>query len=180
MVTPSPGALLAGSLLALLAPALMWSLGLQTQWVQVFGWVVTYMQHSRAASRSQIAPRMHILVCICSNVRQFIMLIIMIHIGVPSDVCRPPFGLFCQHLSVCMICVCRSTAYVLLLRAPIVSTRVWYHSRSKGGLLLAIVIGTSPSRPEFLHIRYEGTGDEVVDHTAAKISQLEVVRDPSP
>ena len=71
--------------------------------------VVTYMQHSRAASRSQSAPHVHILVCICSNVRQFIMLIIMTHIGVPPDVCRQPFDLFCQHLS-----VCRSTAYVLL------------------------------------------------------------------
>ena len=41
-----------------------------------------------AASRSQSAPHMHVLVCICSNVRQFIMLIIMIHIGAPSDVWR--------------------------------------------------------------------------------------------
>ena len=55
------------------------------------------------ASRSQSAPHMHVLVCICNNVRQFITLIIMIHIGVPPDVCRQPFGLFCQHLSVCIV-----------------------------------------------------------------------------
>ena len=33
--------------------------------------------------------------------------------------------------------------------------------------------------PEFLHIRYQGTGDKVVDHTAVKISRLEVIWDPS-
>ena len=59
-------------------------------------------------------------------------------------------------------------------------TGVWYQSRSKGGLLLATVIGLSPSGPEFLHIRSQGTGDKVVDHTAAKISWLEVVRHSSP
>ena len=31
---------------------------------------------------------------------------------------------------------------------------VWYHSRSRGGPLLATVIGPSPSGPEFLHIQY--------------------------
>ena len=43
----------------------------------------------------------------------------------------------------------------------------WY---SKGGPLLATDIGPSPSGPEFLHIRHQGTGNQVVDHTAAKIS----------
>ena len=36
----------------------------------------------------------------------------------------------------------------------------------------ATVIGPSPSGPEFLHIQYQGTGDKVVDHTAAKLPQL--------
>ena len=57
---------------------------------------------------------------------------------------------------------------------------VWYHSRSKGGPLLATVIGPPPSGPEFLHIQYQGTGVKVVDHMAAKFSWLEAAQDVSP
>ena len=51
-----------------------------------------------------------------------------------------------------------------------IGAHVWYHSRSKGALLLATVIDPSPAGPESLHIQYHGTGDKVLDHTAAKLS----------
>ena len=57
---------------------------------------------------------------------------------------------------------------------------VWYHCRSKAAPLLVIVIGPSPAGPKFLHIQYRGTGNKVLDHTAAKLSQLEIVQDASP
>ena len=46
---------------------------------------------------------------------------------------------------------------VVQTRMYAISTHVWYHSRSKGPLLLATVIGPSPSGPEFLHVQYPGT-----------------------
>jgi hypothetical protein len=51
----------------------------------------------------------------------------------------------------------------------------WCYSRSKGALLLATIIGPSPSGPEFLHIQYQGLGEKLVDHTAAKLCRLEAV-----
>ena len=50
---------------------------------------------------------------------------------------------------------------------------LWYRSRSKGAPLLETVIGRWPTGPEFLHIPYQGTGDKALDHTPAKLSQLE-------
>ena len=54
------------------------------------------------ASRSQSALRMHVLVCICSNVRQFHKIICMIHVCYHTFVCTS-LPLFCQHNSVCML-----------------------------------------------------------------------------
>ena len=60
--------------------------------------------------------------------------------------------LYCALLS--FLCKCPLSELISVIQTQMYATgtHVWYHSRSKGGLLLATYIGPSPSGPEFLHI----------------------------
>ena len=64
------------------------------------------------------------------------------------------------------ICCCPLLAQTPLHVQAQRMTQQQHHSCSKGALLLATVIGPSPSGPEFLHIH----------HTAAKLCRLEALK----
>ena len=57
--------------------------------------------------------------------------------------------------------------------------RVWYHSRTLGAHVLAIVVGLSPNGPQLCHIRYIRPGGVTqVDHEGAQLSRPQGRRSP--